>query len=121
MTDIEVQAQEILDTLLALAFPECTPITKSFADLTTDPGIYAVRHRTDGLLYVGKTQDFKERFKGGHKALTWAWIEDYDHRDVAIATHAIDFIRWRSLSSELERLILQISEPPYNVRIPTRD
>jgi excinuclease UvrABC nuclease subunit len=119
--DIEVQAQEILAILMALPFAECVPITKSFAELTTQPGIYAVRHRIKGLLYVGKTQDFKERFRGGHKALTWAWIEDYDHRDVGIATYAIDFIQWRRLSSELERLILQISEPPYNARIPMRD
>ena len=121
MTDIEAQAREILDTLVAMAFPECMPITRNFTEMTTQPGIYAVRHRTAGLLYVGKTQDFKERFKGGHKALTWAWIADYDHRDVGIATYAIDFMRWRALSSELERLILQISELPDNARIPTRD
>ncbi len=119
--DTEVQAREILSTLMALPFAECIPITKSFTELTTQPGIYAVRHRTEGLLYVGKTQDFKERFRGGHKALTWAWIEDYDHKNVGIATYTIDFMQWRRLSSELERLILQISEPPYNARIPTRD
>jgi hypothetical protein len=84
MTDIEVQAREIPDALLALAFPEGTPIATSFADRTTNPGIYAVRHHTDGLLDVGKTQDFKERCKGGHKALTWAWIEDSDHRDTRL-------------------------------------
>nr|WP_255527383.1 GIY-YIG nuclease family protein [Trichocoleus sp. FACHB-46] len=89
--------------------------------MTTRPGIYAVRHRTEGLLYVGKAQDIKERFRGGHKSLIWAWLADYDHRDVAIATHAIDFMHWRSLSSELKRIILQASKPPFNARIPMRD
>lgn len=30
--------------------------------------------------------------------MTWAWLADYDHRDVAIATYTLDFIQWRALS-----------------------
>jgi hypothetical protein len=85
------------------------------------PGIYAVRHRLAGLLYVGKAQDIKERFRGGHKAITWSWLEDYDHRDVAIAICEIDYWQWRSLSSNLEGIILIWSKPPFNIRIPMRD
>lgn len=121
MTDIEMQAQAILKSLIEMEFSDCIPITREFANLTTRPGIYAVRHRTEGLLYVGKAQDIKERFRGGHKSITWSWIADYDHRNVAIATHTLDFMRWRALSSELERIILNISEPPFNARIPMRD
>ena|SRR6476646_4174323 len=121
MTDAEAQAFAIFDSLTKSSFSECTPISRELGGLTTRPGIYAVRHRTEGLLYVGKAQDIKERFRGGHKSLTWSWLADYDHRDVAIATHAIDFMQWRSLSSELERIILQASKPPFNARIPMRD
>jgi excinuclease UvrABC nuclease subunit len=121
MTDAEAQAFTILDALTKVLFSECVPISRDFAEMTTRPGIYAVRHRTEGLLYVGKAQDIKERFRGGHKSLTWSWLADYDHRDVAIATHAIDFMQWRALSSELERIILQASKPPFNARIPMRD
>ncbi|WP_326972962.1 GIY-YIG nuclease family protein [Chlorogloeopsis fritschii] len=32
------------------------------------PGIYAIRHKTDGLLYIGKTKSLRSRFSGGHKA-----------------------------------------------------
>jgi excinuclease UvrABC nuclease subunit len=121
MTETEAQARAILDALVNVPFSECIPISRNFAALTTKAGLYAVRHRLDGLLYVGKAQDIKERFKSGHKALTWSWLEDYNHRDVAIATHMLDFVQWRALSSELERIILNISEPPYNVQIPMRD
>lgn len=121
MTNVETQAHTILESLIKTAFSECVPITREFAGLTTKPGIYAVRHRADGLLYIGKAQDVKERFRGGHKSITWSWLADYDHRDVAIAVHTLDFMQWRALSSELERTILNISEPPYNVRIPMRD
>jgi hypothetical protein len=83
MTEIEVQAREILNFLVQLPFSDCIPISRDFAFLTTKPGIYAIRHQWEGLLYVGKAQDIKERFRGGHKALTWSWLENYDHRDVA--------------------------------------
>lgn len=121
MTEIEVQARAILDALMNQPFSNCVPISRDFATLATKPGLYAVRHRTEGLLYVGKAQDIKERFRGGHKSITWSWIADYNYRDVAIATHTLDFMQWRALSSELERIILNISEPPFNARIPMRD
>jgi hypothetical protein len=121
MTDIEAQAQAILDFLVKLPFADCLPITRDFADLTTKPGIYAVRHRTDGLLYIGKAQDIKERFRGGHKAVTWSWLAEYHHQDVAISIYEIDFGQWRTLSSKLEGIILIWSKPPFNIRIPMRD
>lgn len=116
-----MQAQAILESLLNVPFADCAAISQNFVALPTCLGLYAVRHRVDGLLYIGKAQDIQQRFRGGHKALTWAWLADYDHRDVAIATHRLDFMQWRSLSSELERIILNLSEPPFNVRIPLRD
>lgn len=121
MNETETQARAILDALMNQPFASCVPISRDFATLTTKPGLYAVRHRTEGLLYVGKAQDIKERFRGGHKSITWSWIADYDYRDVAIATCTLDFMQWRALSSELERIILNISEPPFNARIPMRD
>jgi excinuclease UvrABC nuclease subunit len=121
MTDIEAQAQVILDFLVKRLFSDCVSITHNFADLTTKPGIYAVRHRTEGLLYVGKAQDIKERFRGGHKAVTWSWLAEYHHQDVVIATYEIDFEQWRTLSSKLEGIILIWSKPPFNIRIPMRD
>lgn len=121
MTEIEAQARTILNALITVPFSECVPISQDFVTLTTKPGIYALRHRVEGLLYVGKAQDIRHRFRGGHKALTWSWLADYDHRDVVIATHSLDFMRWRKLSLELESIILGISEPPFNARIPMRD
>jgi excinuclease UvrABC nuclease subunit len=129
MTEIESQAREILNFLMQLPFSECVPISRDFAGLTFKPGIYAIRHRwqslsrgeSAGLLYVGKAQDIKERFRGGHKAVTWSWLADYNHRDVAIAICEIDYRQWRTLSSDLEGIILVWSKPPFNIRIPMRD
>jgi hypothetical protein len=72
MDPIETQAREILNRILQRPFTTCIPISRDFTGLTTKPGIYAIRHRLEGLLYVGKAQDIKERFRGSHKAITWS-------------------------------------------------
>ena len=61
MIDIETQAQNVLDALLHMPFAICIPISRDFSGLTSKPGIYAVRHRQDGLLYVGKAMGDKLR------------------------------------------------------------
>ncbi len=66
MTKLESQAREILTFLVQRPFSECIPISRDFGNLTTKPGIYAIRHNQEGLLYIGKAQDIKERFRGGH-------------------------------------------------------
>jgi len=118
---LRTKKSEILKFLVQLPFGDCIPISRDFVGLTSKPGIYAIRHRSEELLYIGKAQDIKERFRGGHKAITWAWLEDYDHRDVAIAICEIDYRQWRTLSSDLEGIILVWSKPPFNIRIPMRD
>jgi excinuclease UvrABC nuclease subunit len=84
-------------------------------------GIYAVKHRTMGILYIGKTRTLRDRFRGGHKALLWALIESLEARDTRIIFYELGFDQWISLSAELERLIIQAVNPPYNVRIPARE
>lgn len=57
MTDIQQKARDILDRLVAVPFEQCATIERNFQQLPRQPGIYAIRHRTEGLLYLGKTND----------------------------------------------------------------
>ncbi len=84
-------------------------------------GLYAVRHRTQGILYIGKTRTLRDRFRNGHKALLWAFIEALQVADVRIIFYTLGFDQWMRLSADLEMLIIQAVNPPYNVRIPARD
>ena len=118
MTDSQQQAIEILDRLVLTSFNLCLEIDRSFRHLPRAPGIYAIRHRTEGLLYLGKTNDLSTRFNGGHKSFTWAWLDLYAPSDVRIAIERLD--RWGKpgLLLELEAILLRATEPPYNVKIP---
>lgn len=118
MTDSQQQAKAILDQLVFMPFEQCLAIDRQFNHLPVRPGIYAIRHRTEGVLYLGKTNDLGTRFNGGHKAFTWAWLDLYHPADVRIAIAVLE--RWGNpaLLSELEAMLLRAAEPPYNVKIP---
>jgi excinuclease UvrABC nuclease subunit len=118
-SDLQIQARRILDAIAFIPFEQCQPLSRGFEGIPPRPGIYAIKHRTDGLLYIGKTKSLRGRFSGGHKAFLWAWLDKYDDEDVRIAMQLISHWENPALLLELEAMILRATEPPYNVQIPT--
>jgi excinuclease UvrABC nuclease subunit len=116
--ELRTQAQKILDVIAFMPFDQCQPITRHFSDISSCPGIYAIRHKIYGLLYIGKTQNLRKRFAGGHKAFLWAWLDTYPASDIRISFQHIPYQPNPALLLELEAIILRASEPPYNVQIP---
>jgi excinuclease UvrABC nuclease subunit len=114
-------AIRIMNYLASVPFEDCIPLSKEFRELPMSTGIYAVRHRSIGILYIGKTRVLRDRFRGGHKALLWAFIESLQALDTRIIFYELGFEEWMGLSAELESLIIQAVNPPYNVRIPARE
>lgn len=115
---IQQEARQILDTLAFTPFEQCHPLSHNFNTIPSRPGLYAVRHRADGLLYIGKTKSLRGRFSGGHKAFLWGWLDKYNWEDVRIAIHPLSAWSNPGLLLELEAVILRATEPPYNVQIP---
>jgi len=115
---IQQEARQILDTLAFTPFEQCQPLSHNFNTIPSRPGLYAVRHRVDGLLYIGKTKSLRGRFSGGHKAFLWAWLDKYNWEDVRIAIHPLSAWSHPALLLELEAIILRATELPYNVQIP---
>jgi excinuclease UvrABC nuclease subunit len=122
MSDVEAEARRILDLLVSIPFESCYLLSRNLThQLNRKPSIYAVKHRTQGLLYIGKAKYPKERFKDGHKAFFWSWLERYDPDDVRLIVVALSHSQWAQLLLDIEAIILQASKPPYNVQIPMRD
>jgi hypothetical protein len=67
-SELIAQARQILDAIAFTPFEQCLTLSREFGNLPARPGIYAIRHETDGLLYIGKTKSLRGRFIGGHKA-----------------------------------------------------
>lgn len=83
-------ATEILNYLAFSAFDRAIKITREFDSLPKRPGVYAVRHRSKGVLYIGKTNNLATRFNGGHKAFLWAWLNLYPPVEVRIIFYTLD-------------------------------
>ena len=66
--DIKTEARSILDTLAFTSFDRCQPLGRDFENIPTRLGLYAFRHRSEGLLYIGKAKNLRDRLRGGHKA-----------------------------------------------------
>lgn len=118
-SELQAQARRILDEIAFMHFEQCQSLTRGFESIPSRPGIYAIRHRVRGLLYIGKTKSLRGRFSGGHKAFLWAWLDKYDDEDVRIAFECIPHWQSPTLLLELEAIILRATEPPYNVQIPS--
>jgi excinuclease UvrABC nuclease subunit len=115
---LRAEAQRILDALAFMPFDRCLPLNRQFEDIPASPGLYAVRHEHQGLLYIGKSKSLRGRFSGGHKAFLWAWLDKYDDEDVRIAIQTLSAWEDPALLLELEAIMLRATEPPYNVQIP---
>ena len=101
-----------------MPFEQCQPLSRDFRNIPGKVGLYAFRHRTEELLYIGKAKSLRDRLRGGHKAFLWGWLDRYNPDDVRISFVTISQWRKPGLSYELETLILQATHPPYNVKIP---
>jgi excinuclease UvrABC nuclease subunit len=117
MTDVlKAEARRFLELLGTAPFTRCYPLTREFEGMPTTPGFYAFRHRSAGILYIGIATNLRRRFRNGHKALAWAFIDRLDPDDVRIAAVGID--RQTAPQVEyLETLMIQSARPRYNSRI----
>jgi hypothetical protein len=115
---IREEARQLLDTLVFTPFEHCQPLSREFDTIPARLGLYAFRYRSEGLLYVGKAKNLRDRLRGGHKVFLWGWLDLYNPDDVRIATVVINQWQRPGLSYELETIILQATNPPYNVKIP---
>ena len=113
---IRQEALRILQVLIDIPFEECCPLSKDYEGLPTRLGIYAVKHREEGILYIGKAANIRGRFTGGHKAISWAYVERIDPDEIRICAVILSN-EWRRAQLELETLLIQTIKPRYNIRI----
>jgi excinuclease UvrABC nuclease subunit len=110
------EAQEILETLSLTPFGNCYPLSRDFEAVPSDPGFYAFRHRSDGILYIGIGTNLRRRFRNGHKALSWAFVDRLSPDDVRIATVEMGQ-RTPKQVEYIETLMIQGARPRYNTRM----
>jgi hypothetical protein len=63
MTDdfITTEAERLLEIVAGAPFLDCHPLTREFRTVPARPGIYGLRHIDQGILYIGKAGDMRNR------------------------------------------------------------
>jgi excinuclease UvrABC nuclease subunit len=110
------EATQILEQLATILFEDCCTLDKTLKSLPLRAGLYAVRHRQEGILYIGKTLNLRNRFMNGHKAVFYAYADRYPIEDIRVAVFLLSYEQ-RLRALELEARMLQIAQPRYNSRI----
>jgi excinuclease UvrABC nuclease subunit len=114
--ELRADAQTILETLATYPFEHCYPLSRDFAVVPSNPGFYAFRHRLEGILYLGLATNLRRRFRNGHKALSWAFIDRFDPDDVRIAAVGMGRRTFQQVE-QIEILMIQSARPRYNTRM----
>ena len=60
---IQQEARQILDSLAFTPFAQCHPLNHDFYTIPAKVGLYAFRHRIQGLLYIGKANNLRDRLR----------------------------------------------------------
>lgn len=120
-TQIQTEADRILKVLQQTPFEDCQPLTKKFENFIKRPGIYAIKHQTQGILYIGISRNIQQRFRAGHQALVLAFLDKLEPDDVRVVMVKPLTYELSRLLSELEKIILRKAYPPYNARIPQEE
>ncbi|KAM3112786.1 GIY-YIG nuclease family protein [Phormidesmis sp. 146-33] len=113
---LQAEARNILENLSSMPFEECYPLSRGFLDVPTCPGLYAIRHQEQGILYIGQTAKLRQRFKDGHKAFFWAFLEYCTPDEIKIAIERLGFQSLQR-AEDLEILMIRMAKPRYNTRI----
>ncbi len=113
-------ATQILEQLVNQPFDACFPLLKSLTALPKRAGIYAIRHRDEGILYIGKSLDLRQRFMDGHKALYCCYIDRLVPETIRIAVVLMTDEQRRRMLDIAARMI-QMTKPRYHSVIRQRE
>ncbi len=110
-------AESILTELTLTPFEQCYRLSREFRGMPTTAGLYAFRHEDEGILYIGLAINLKRRFKDGHKAFLWAFLDYYSPDKIRIATRSLVGFESFKQAEEAETRMIQRAKPRYNTRI----
>ncbi len=115
MSFVQNEASRILDYFLTLPFEQSYPLSRNFETVPARTGVYGFRHRSLGILYIGKAANIQRRIRNGHKALAWAFVDRLNPDDVSVVTEVLRGEQARQSLLDIEATMIQIARPSYNI------
>jgi excinuclease UvrABC nuclease subunit len=112
---VQNEASRILDRFSMMPFEQAYSLSRNFDPVPARTGVYGFRHRSFGLLYIGKAANIQRRIRNGHKALAWAFVDRLNPDDVGVVTEVLRGERSRQAILDIEATMIQIARPSYNI------
>jgi len=98
-----------------IRFEDSLPIQRGFVSFPLNQGIYVFVHKSNEILYVGKTNTFRRRFKN-HQALVMLYADGVPVEDIRI--NFLQLSQYSLADIEIiESAIVAELKPRYNIRI----
>jgi hypothetical protein len=117
---LRTECDRIIRLLNRTPFDKAIPLSTDFAGLTHDTGIYALKAEDGEILYCGKANSFRVRFKSGHQTLVTLFIRGVAPTSVRIICVPITAYYVPYLLS-IEKQVIFTFQPRYNSNIPSID
>jgi hypothetical protein len=93
-------------------------VAPKIGDLPHKTGLYAIKHRDQSILYVGKANSYRTRFQSGHDALLRIVLGGVNPVDLYIVLYPLSG-RWVEYILDLEKQVIYCLTPEYNKRLPS--
>jgi hypothetical protein len=117
---LKAECDRVTILLTRTPFSKALPLSTDFKGLTHDTGIYVLISENQEILYCGKANSFKTRFKSGHQTLVTLFISGVAPTSVRIICAPIKAYYVPYLLS-IEKQVIFDLKPRYNSNIPSSD
>ena len=86
LTVAHKQVTKVVKLLNCISFGECYEGSPDGRTLPRVPGLYAFTHRDGRILYIGRSNNIRNRFRDGHSVFVELFFAGYASTEVRIAT-----------------------------------
>lgn len=85
LTIARKQVTRVIKAFERIRFEDCYEGTPNGHNLLPVPGLYAFKHQDGSILYVGRSNNIRNRFRDGHDVFVRLFFAGYSASDVRIA------------------------------------
>lgn len=113
LTIAHKQVTQIIKLLNKIKFENCYEGTSNGKNLPSVPGLYAFKHQDGRVLYVGKSNNIRNRFRDGHSVFVELFFANYAATEVRIAIVPLtgDYLPYLEI---IEAIVIFTLAPEFN-------
>lgn len=116
LTIARKQVTRIVQLLNRIPFEDCYEGSPDGRTLPRVPGLYAVKHRDGQTLYIGRSNNIRNRFRDGHSVFVELFFAGYTSTEIRIAIVPLigDYLPYLEV---IEAMVIFTLTPKFNKKL----